>query len=183
METKQNPVGQLESIGMNSIKCLNEQGSNLNEQALLRLSSALEGISIAKNIVLMDKTLAVYEKLLIKHLKGDDFLFEDFLAAIEEACTQKLFNRIDYADFYQLAKAKHDKRKSDKWNAEKDAQRLLIIQDSEKQKKWQSEQRNKGAISLNEMIRRYPNDPDLKALRAVIERAEKSNENPRKPVR
>ncbi len=168
---------------MISANYLAEHGESLSEKSIMRLSAALEGISLAKNINLMDKTLLVYEKLLLKHLKEDDFLFEDFLDAIEQACTLKLFNRIDYADFYQIAKAKHDKRKSDKWNAEKDAERLALIHDSEKYTKKQMEQRNKGAISLNEMIRRYPNDPDLKALRAVIERAEKANENPRKPVR
>lgn len=147
--------------------------TQLNSNQLSQLIASLELISLAKNIKLMEKTLSAYEMLLAEDLANDVFLFDDFIGAIRQVIGEKLFNRIDYADFASIAKNRHFRRGIAATRQSMKEADAAFIADEYRYKKKIEDDRDSGRISLNEMIARYPNDESLKNLRNVLERNEK----------
>jgi hypothetical protein len=60
-------------------------------------------MAIAKNIKLMDGTLTVWIDLINEDILNKRFRLEDILKAISIYLRKPSFNRLDYADIYQIA--------------------------------------------------------------------------------
>jgi hypothetical protein len=68
-------------------------------------------MSLAKNIKLAAGTIGAWEECVLEDLQKDRFTFYEFILATKKVIREPVFNRIDYADIYQLAKSIADDRK------------------------------------------------------------------------
>jgi hypothetical protein len=114
---------QLESIKKNIGVYSQKDNNRLSTEAFNYVSLLLETLSLAKNIKLMDGTLTVWERLVVQDLRAGNFEIEDFAEAVNIGIRKNMYNRIDYADIYQVANEKYKKRITSEREKEK-AERL-----------------------------------------------------------
>lgn len=75
------------------------------------VATCLQILSFAKNIKLMEGTLTVWERLVADDIRADKFRMEEFIEAVQAGVRTQMYNRIDYADIYEVAVAKAKARK------------------------------------------------------------------------
>lgn len=85
----------------------------LTPDAKEHLLGAVQTLSLAKNIKLMEGTVKVWEKLLIHDMVKGSFNFPEFLEGLNLAIRMPMFNRVDYADIYAEAIKLAGKRKQE----------------------------------------------------------------------
>jgi len=87
-----------------SLPSLWQGENNLNKEASILFAKTVQTMSLAKNIKLAEGTIGAWEICLIEDMKAQMFNLSDFILATKKVIREPLFNRIDYADIYQLAK-------------------------------------------------------------------------------
>jgi len=104
----------------------------LTEYGSKELLSAVQTLSLAKNIQLMKGTVGVWERLAVHDMVKGVFNFKEFLEGINTAIRMPMYNRVDYADIYAEAKALGEQRKQAegyKLQQERQKDRARRIQD------------------------------------------------------
>lgn len=68
------------------------------------LAIAIQKLSLAKNIIVAEGMLKVWEECLLEDESDEIFYFSDFIEGIRAMIRKPIYNRIDYADVYKEAK-------------------------------------------------------------------------------
>jgi len=83
-------------------------------------------MALAKNVKLVDGTLNVWEECMLEDIQKGEYTLEDFIAATKRVIRESVYNRIDFADIYKLAKEdSHGKLRSTIAEDKADLARIL----------------------------------------------------------
>lgn len=77
------------------------------------LSFALEVMSRAKGIRLVDGVITAWDLLVAQDIAAGNFEFIDVLEAMKQAVRAPMYNRIDYSDIYEIAVEIYKKRRQE----------------------------------------------------------------------